>query len=286
MKIVIYGLSKSGTSALFYKVRNSLPPGTISLFEPARYGPRERLRERMSALRRGHIAPSVLAKVLPWDSKPVRVRDFDGFDRKVVLVRDPRDRLVSDLLYRSYNASFVRGDSAAGEFLALLRRKEDDPASISVLDLFRTFDALERAAGSPSCWLERYRDHGVARPLQFHAERPQLPIFRYEQLVDGCFETLEAILRLPLAGSATLPPILGRVVRTKGYGAWRNWFTPADVAELRPMLQPYLDRYYPAADWDLSQAPALDPSFGSRYVERVINERRASWGVPPLPNAV
>ena len=74
MKIVIYGLAKSGTSALFYKLRNSLPPGTISLFEPTSYGPADRILYR---LRAGRWAPShVIAMVLPWDRRPIRIHDF------------------------------------------------------------------------------------------------------------------------------------------------------------------------------------------------------------------
>ena len=75
------------------------------------------------------------------------------------------------------------------------------------------------------------------------------------------------------------------MVRTKGYGSWRSWFTPEDVAVLRPMLQPYLDRYYPGADWNLDPSPKLDPAHGSVYVKRLISEQRARRNLPPLPEA-
>lgn len=282
MKVVIFGLAKSGTTALFYKIRNSLPPGTIALFEPTSYGKRAHLRARLGAARRGHFAPVVLAKVLPWDSKPVRIQDFDRFDRRVILVRDPRDRLVSHLLYRSYNAAFVRDDAAVAAFLALLTRKEADPRSVSMMRLLRTFDQLEREVGSPASWRERYEGKGVVQPLRYHERQPALPVFRYEQLVDGEFEPLEAILGFSLGGAATVPSELQRVVRTRSYGAWRNWFTPEDVDTLRPIFLPYLERYYPGAEWDLAHSPAIDPDHGSIYVERVINERRTLSGLPPL----
>jgi hypothetical protein len=282
VKVVIFGLAKSGTTALFYKIKDSLPPGTISLFEPTSFGARDILRARLRAARRGHWAPPVLAKVLPWDSRAVRIEDFDRFDRQVILVRDPRDRLVSHLLYRSYNAAFVREEAAVAAFLALLRQKEADPLSVPMMRLLRTFDRLERAAGSPASWRERYQDRGVLRPLRFHDERPNLPVFRYEQLVDEEFEPLETILGLSLGGVATVPRELKRVVRTKGYGAWRDWFTPDDVERLRPILEPYCERYYPNAEWCLNASPKLDPKYGSLYVESVINERRALSGLPLL----
>lgn len=283
MKIVIYGLAKSGTSALFYKIRNSLPPGTIELFEPSAYGPRDRLIANLRALRRGHVRPAVLAKVLPWDRRPVRLGDFNRFDRPILLVRDPRDRLVSDLLYRSYNAAFALADPPALEFLDLLRRKEAEPRKVPLLRLVETFDALEKAAGSRADWIDRYQVRGLVKPMQFHEERPYLAVFHYEQLVDSRFESLETALDMRLGGSAAVPSELNRVVRTKGYGAWRHWFTSGDIASLRPAVRPYLDRYYPSAGWDLDPSPRLDPEEGSNYVERIVNERRALLGVPPLP---
>ena len=110
-------------------------------------------------------------------------------------------------------------------------------------------------------------------------------MFRYEQLVDSQFADLEAALDLRLAGSATVPPALERVVRTKRYGAWRDWFTREDVDALREAMTPYLGRYYPSADWDLKPSPRLDPDEGSRYVERIVAERRALESLPPLPEA-
>jgi hypothetical protein len=285
VKIVIYGLAKSGTSALFYKIRNSLPSGTIELFEPSSYGWPDRLRTRLKALRRGRPWPDVLAKVLPWDWRPVRIEDFERFDRRILLVRDPRDRLVSGLLYRSYNATFVAHEAPAMEFLDLIRKKESEPGRIPVLRLIEAFERLERQAGGRADWLEQYRSRGLAEPLRFHDARPRLAMFRYEDLVDSRFASLEAALDMPLGGSATVPPALERVVRTKRYGAWRHWFTREDVDTLRPAMTPFLDRYYPDGDWDISPSPHLDSAQGSDYVERIVNERRALLDLPPLPCA-
>jgi hypothetical protein len=167
VKIVVYGLAKSGTSALFYKIRNSLAPGTIELFEPSSYGTADHFRARLRALRRGHIAPDVLAKVLPWDLIPVRMRDFDRFDRQLLLVRDPRDRLVSDLLYRSYNSAFADGDPPALEFLRLLKAKEAEPGRIPILRLVEAVDTLEEAAGSRADWIGGFTTSAGA--LQYSA---------------------------------------------------------------------------------------------------------------------
>jgi hypothetical protein len=285
VKIVIYGLAKSGTSALFYKIRNSLPAGTIAQFEPSRYTLRDRLMGHARALRRRNVSPDVLAKVLPWENPPARIEDFERFDRQILIVRDPRDRLVSALLYLTYNAQFVRSEAEALEWLRLLRLKEAEPASVPVVRLLEAFDALELAAGGRSDWVELYQERGVARPLRFHAERPHLHLFRYEQLIEDRVEDLETFLGLRLTGTALLPPPLRRVERTKGSGSWRSWFTPEDVQAFEPVFRPYLDLYYPGSDWNLGPPRRLDPELGSLYVERIVNEKRALAGLAPLPSA-
>lgn len=82
MKIVIYGLSKTGTSALFYKLRHSLAPGTITLFEPVSLSRLGRLRDGLVSALTGRADHDMLAKVLPFEpDTPVRIEDFAGFER-------------------------------------------------------------------------------------------------------------------------------------------------------------------------------------------------------------
>jgi hypothetical protein len=50
MKIVIFGLAKSGTTALFYKIKNSLPPDTVCLFEPRSFDPRALKKKTIKSL--------------------------------------------------------------------------------------------------------------------------------------------------------------------------------------------------------------------------------------------
>jgi hypothetical protein len=81
----------------------------------------------------------------------------------------------------------------------------------------------------------------------------------------------------------TVPPALQRVVRTRQYEEWRNWFTEADIEVMRPLFQTCLDRDYPFAGWSLSVSRRLDPEHGSKYVARLINEHRAERDGPLLP---
>ena len=53
------------------------------------------------------------------------------------------------------------------------------------------------------------------------------------------------------------------------------------MAQITRIRNEDLDRFYPEACWELSQAPCIPVEFSSRYVERIVNERRAWLKLPP-----
>ncbi len=87
MKLVIAGLGKSSTTALFYKLLEIFENPPLTLFEPGEY---------LAEPGNRHV----LAKVLIDPPGKVNFTSFAGFDRKIHIVRDPRDNLISRLLYR------------------------------------------------------------------------------------------------------------------------------------------------------------------------------------------
>ena len=306
MKIVIYGLAKSGTTALFYKIKNALPRETVCLFEPSGFQPEVEKRGTIRSLlacrryfrglpsatsgpgsqnqedRQGE-GPYVLAKVLPFrPNHPVDLASFSHFEKQILIVRDPRDRIVSRFLYGAYDSNFIERDDKVKAFLEILRQKECDPASISMKTLLQTFAQLAEGEFSFDEWAAAHRLHSIRRPLEFADARPELCLFRYEDLVDCRFHGLEEYLGRALGGQADVAREHGRVTRTKSYGAWRDWFTPEDIEYLRPILQPFLNRYYPKADWELNQAPLITAEFCSDYVKRLVNERRTFRKLPAL----
>jgi hypothetical protein len=284
MRVVIYGLAKSGTTALFYKIKNSLPRDAVCLFEPRAFDPRAAKGRPLARLLRGGREPDVLAKVLPF--RPAGAADaasFDGFDKQILLVRDPRDRVVSRTLYVAYHSTFYHRDAELAAFLGLLRKKEADPRAVPLAELLKTFARLNGDRFSFDDWAADYARHSVRAPLDFHGCRPGLFVCKYEEMVGGRLGALEAYLGLKLeAAASSVPAEHARVARTKAGGNWRDWLTPEDVGRLRPLMGPYLERYYADADWDLSARPDIPSEFGSGYVLRIVNERRAAEGLPPF----
>jgi hypothetical protein len=262
MKIVVMGLGRTGTTALFFKLKQAMAADTYCLFEP-----------RSFVAPPGHT-PHVLAKVLIGHNRDVDISGFQDFDKKLFLIRDPRDTLVSRVLYDIYNETTICTDEAKVDaFVSLLRRKETDPSSTPLCDIIDLFDRMSRRPVLPRAT----RDAGVA--LDFQRHHPDFFRYRYEDLVRADYTAIESHVGFAVGPDvATVSAEFGRVVRTKKHGDWRNWLTPADVDFFRPWFTPYLAYNAYPDDWTLPAQPRIPPEHGSAYVLRLVKERR---GVTP-----
>lgn len=258
MRVVIVGLGKSGTTALVYAVRSAMPADTQMLFEPHAY----------VALQ----SPNVAAKVLLHPRFPLEHAFYRQFDKIVLLVRDPRDLLISKALYRVFGAKSLHADPAKlDQYVELLRAKEADPRSVSLTRINAVFQSFV----GPTL----HSDEGLARILNdavvFHQAFPDCMVFRYEAMVDGQFDSLAQYLSLSAeAMKPVVPDGLRRVVRSRRAGNWRDWYCPEDVEHYRPLLSAYMDRYGYSDDWELDAEPLIRPEECSEYVLRLVRERR------------
>ncbi|HNX68302.1 MAG TPA: hypothetical protein PLL75_00975 [Candidatus Omnitrophota bacterium] len=258
-KILLVGQSKSGTTALFFAVKSGMPADARALFEPHQYIPEEKDRDS-----------GVLAKIV--FNPGLDLPSFAGFDKKVLITRDPRDRILSNLLFDSLLICENLG--ALQRLLTLLVRKEKDPHSVPVKSL----------------WAERIRLHRIPEGIRMFQEvqeflRPAF-IMKYEDFVDKKVRPLEDFLELKVDPDAQVSAAWRRVVRSKTYGGWKDWFTPADVEFFRPLFVPYMDKYQYPQDWDLNEVPVIKKEYSSEYVLRIVNERREPMGLFPLRMAL
>ncbi len=257
MRILIVGLPKSGTTILTYRVAGALQDVAID-FEPAD-GP---------GVDGGDGRHVVTKKLIGTQTETLD--DFAHYDRKIWIARDPRDFLVSQSLYRWHREQPPEAaDRACFErVLARLVAKEAEPASVPFLELepadyFETLDAVAdlrlREVGDD--WL----------------------VFHYEDMVDGQYDELNRYLGFPVAADAEVAEGLERVVRRKGYGDWRDWFTPTDVAHYGAGgLRRYLAAFgYDGDDWTLNQPQSIDPRYSSEYVTTLFNDHLGPPGTGP-----
>lgn len=259
MRVAVVGLGKSGTTASLYAILSAMPAATQVVFEP----------HASVALQSADVA----AKVLLNPRVPIEYAFYRQFDKIVLMVRDPRDLLISKALYRVFGAKALHADTSRLDcYLELLRAKESAPRSVSLTQINTLFQSLANAAA--------HSDEGTTRllndALAFHRAFPDCMVFRYEAMVAGQFDALAEYLSLSAAAmKPEVPDGLRRVVRTRGAGGWRDWFCPEDVEHYRPLLSDYMRRYGYADDWTLNLEPVIRAEECSEYAMRLVRERRA-----------
>ena len=254
MKVVIGGTGKSGTTALTYKVAKPLP-GCRVLFEPV---------ERRAAL---ETANHTVVKIKLRSARDyARAAAYREFDRRVLLLRDPRDWLISRQLYLWYSRNLSSREF--NTFITRLKRKEAAPASVSFLDLSPSTLPLQDQ-------LETLNDF-VQLKSRLVAEG-WFP-FRYEAMVTADFGRLNDYLGFDVDAGAEVDARHQRVVRSKASGNWRHWLTSRDVEQLRPQLSKSLRQLgYNEGDWCIAVPQALDPRLGSDYVMKLRGNLPQRW---------
>lgn len=265
MKVLIAGLAKTGTTALLYLIANSIGEETNVLMEP-----NECPADLESA--GGHIVAKILIR------PALKAGSFSRFDKKITLVRDPRDRIISELLYSQYHAEYIFDDDQVRLVVDILKQKEADPPSVSLRDIRAT---MMGAASGLKKQVNIDREH-VRRSVHWISwlddyirTIPDGFLYKYEDFVSEKYRALEEHLGILMKGTATVPKNVERVARTKTFGGWRHWFTEEDVHDYQPILAPWLKRYgYDSENWTLASEPVIPAEHCSAYFIRLVEEQR------------
>lgn len=264
MNILIAGLSKTGTTGLLYLIVNSLGNDPSIYFEPE-------CCPKISSGNSDSVIKVLIGPKLKCDT-------FKYLEKKITIIRDPRDKIVSSLLYSQYHANYLNDSTKIKTVLKVLRRKEINPSKISIREIM---DVVGDVSGKPRT-AEHYRAR-IKNSLDwfdnFLAFMPETFLYKYEDFVVGDYAKLENYLGFQMSGEAEVPEKLKRVSRTKGSDNWRNWFTEEDVDFYEPILSPWLARYgYAAEDWRLNDSPMIQPQHCSKYFLQLIEEQRELQG--------
>lgn len=277
MKILIYGLPKSGTTTLHHRTKEALEslPGVAAvseIYEPVALATEDgAVVYRNGAGTAEHegehtIAKALLPRTADWPGLDpgVVLADLAHFDKKVFIYRDPRDRWVSNCFYRWFHGHNPDPDAFA-RVLRLTRHKEEHPRDLPFHALF-TMSPAELAAVQDDIRVEGQRVVEFvkqARDSGWH-------ILRYEDLIDGKTDELHRYLGFELSENRKVPAKFARVARSKRYGDWRRWFTPEDVEFFRPLHGEVLELLgYDTDDWALEDLQQLPAAEGSEYMLRL-----------------
>ncbi|WP_193164021.1 sulfotransferase family 2 domain-containing protein [Microbulbifer hainanensis] len=272
MRILICGLSKTGTTFLAEKVKQSLEgvlgKGVQEVFEPTSIDVenggliyRHKTYQKKSTKEE---VVKVLADSGPSPENILAVQNY--FDKKILIVRDPRDRLISSTFYR-WHAGHNPDPEKFQRSLRLTQYKESNPEDIPFLFLFNQ---------NPLFFCPGKADFNVSnRKALYILDNMSADwlVVKYEDIVDGNLSKLEEYLAFPVKQDVTVLKSRSRVARSKSYGSWRTWFTEIDVRYFKPVFREYMEKNgYDFSDWKLTEAPALPSKEGSEYMLRLFNQ--------------
>jgi hypothetical protein len=261
---VIVGLPKTGTTGLYQSVKRAMlrkKIETVCLFEPKGLKPMESYFESELAV----SGASMLSKIM---FKPVFYRSniLDSFDKKIMIVRDPRDRLLSMFLFKALSRPKQVKELIPG-FISLLEKKEADPKSISFVDMM--LSVVEMGFGAFN--LEGAAEQLVAQ-TEF-AEKQGLYVIHYEDFVSGNFDGISEYLGVEVDKNEKQSSWLKHIERSRGYGEWKNWFVQSDVDALSPIFKkPMINLGYDD-DWSLLAEQTIDPTTSSLHVKTNFESR-------------
>lgn len=255
MHILIAGQAKSGTTALFYAIRNALAEEPETLFEPQK--PEEYDELFRQAEGRDSVTKTLLRALFRCNPS------LKGFDKRILIVRDPRDNLVSRLLYQLRDMQFPKDERKLAQFMALLKRKEASPEHVSIREMFALVETLEECEP-----LLPILEEVCSRSITL-AKDGSFFVQKYEDMVDGRLTKLSKYLGLELEKEIEVDASHRRVVRTRSYGNWTHWFTEEDIAFYRPLFDPYLQAFG-YEGWIPASPRKIDPAQSSEYVTRLL----------------
>lgn len=231
--ILIAGLAKTGTTILFTRIRASLPVPPATFFEPSTPETLEHI------LQTGHTTPTLTKCLIGQVSG-----DTPGiarFTHPILIIRDPRDQFVSEMLYDFYKFDENRDASGYAAARRCLKTKIRRPDSISCAALFQEIRhlATQKSFKVNPVQLLASKYHR----LEHYRETINPFLVRYEDIVDDRLAPLAHYLDLNTIRTAEVDDALRRVRRTRAYGEWKQWFTPEDLREFEIQLGPFMTRY-------------------------------------------
>jgi len=262
-KVLIYGRVKTGTTILTYQIANSLGNSTKIIFEP-----KSRNKDNENS---GDVVTKCLygnpEKTTGVNTSTEAIKNYQDYEKKIWIARDPRDQVISDILYRWYKG---HNPSKNGFEMALeaVKSKERDSRSIPSYKI----DQIQTSARVTHLNELKNRhmtiNNSICKMLKIMDNT--WFIFKYEDLVDNNFTGLNEYLGFSIDDEAEVPEKFNRVRRSKTYGNWRDWFTEEDVEFYKPLFNEYMQLMnYDTDDWELNDKPVLSPALGSIYMEKI-----------------
>ena len=275
MRILVYGLAKTGTTILAARIKCSLEEFSgetvADSFEPKEIWVTDGNVEYVKgAVRQPSVKQEVVKTLFDSGVPPEEVlKHQDHFDKKIFITRDPRDRYISQVFYR-WHSGHNPDPKKFRKTLDLATLKERSPSSVP-------FSFLANQSPNAFSWLRNKISESYEPVISFIRNLSNdWCVIRYEDFVDGQLGELEEYLGFSIKQNVGVGNAHSRVARSKSHGNWRRWYTEEDVAYLKPAFEKYLKfAGYESNDWRLDPVDNLPSSEGSEYMTKLFYGKRS-----------
>jgi hypothetical protein len=258
MKVCIFGLGKSGTTALLFKVAGGLPNcAAFSGGKPGKY-----VGEYKNAVYK-HTYNERKGKNFELFREHFA---REQYDRYIWMARDPRDAAISRMLYR-WHRGVMGSKKQYQAHVERVLKKEKDPPSVSFAEICRYAGHNDWPMTTEQIIDKESKRYGQMADF-VRGVGSDWFLFKYEDMVDREFGALNQYLGFAAQQEEEVPKAYGKVVRKKKYGDWRQWFTEEDVRLFKPAFAPYMEVMgYNIDDWKLDPNPVIEPQYSSEYMQ-------------------
>ncbi|WP_299697867.1 hypothetical protein [Hydrocarboniphaga sp.] len=255
---MILGAAKSGTTALFYAIQNTLNKrhGTAvkGLFEPTTT---QRIEEYLAS--GSDRVPLIKVLLGLFIRKGMDLSQ--AFDKKIIIYRDPRDNVISRLVFMLTRLIEPSERDKIDQVIALLQRKEREPESLSVAQIIREVGVITNRENL----LASVRNNALLPAKMKRQSGDQYFMLSYEDFVEGRFDQLNGYLGFEVDPDFEVGDRHTHIVRTKSSGSWKDWFLAEDI----DYFVKEVAEDYNLLGFDAEQQPNankhLDPKIGSEY---------------------
>ncbi|QJT10626.1 hypothetical protein [Oceanidesulfovibrio marinus] len=267
MNVLVLGKSKTGTTVISRTICNSFAEDVQFIFEPTDTQPFDE----------AQTTPHSVTKVIfdHWLDRKSALASIANnghrlqFDRRVLIRRDPRDEIISVLLYYPFDLKRVVQDpSLFDTWIDFLGEKERNPAAISFLRMCEMFDSLFHANFTRS--LSKFSSFDLGYLHFCQRLKAHHLLLKYEDFIAGNTKALAAYLNLELSDNRDVGAPYKRTYRTGAFDNWKRYFTPEDVAFFRRYEKEFGMLGYD--DWTLTPVDRIPAQELSGYV-RMLLER-------------
>ncbi len=251
MRFSVIGMPKTGTTALYNLIKHNLPKGNnFYLFEPALE------RELKGALK--FNVDNLLIKFMVHKLEKVSFK-LSMFDKNILIVRDPRDFIISSLLYRFNNQDLIYDKKKFERAYELFVQKENDPESISCVDLLKFFNI-----SAPENFRKKTFD--MFFNLIDLDKKNEIFTYKYEDMIDGDYASLSSYLNIEFNNIPDPEGWTSKIARSKSYGDWKNWFTNKDIAFFGQSTSDFIEHFGYDQGWKLNDLQVVNPQTCSNYI--------------------